>query len=36
MENVNRTLKLDSLAETVDNPKGLNLVKRSIEIIKSH
>jgi hypothetical protein len=34
--NVNRTLKIDSLAETVGNPKGLNLVKRSIEIIKSH
>lgn len=32
---VNRTLALDSLADTVGEPKGLNLVKRSVELIKN-
>jgi hypothetical protein len=31
---VKNTLQLDSLASTVEEPKGLNLVKRSVEIIK--
>jgi hypothetical protein len=33
-EQVKNTLQLDSLASTVEEPKGLNLVKRSVEIIK--
>jgi len=30
------SINLDSLSATVDNPKGLNLVKRSIEIINNN
>jgi aminopeptidase YwaD len=36
VKNIKNTVSLDSLAATVDNPKGLNLVKRSIEIIKTN
>ena len=35
LQNVKKTVNIDSLAPTVDNPKGLNLVKRSIEIINN-
>lgn len=36
IRNIKKSVDLDSLAATVDNPKGLNLVKRSIEIIKTN
>jgi len=35
-QSVNKKLRLDELAVTVENPKGLNLVKRSVEIIKNN
>ena len=35
-QSVNKKLNLDELAATVKNPKGLNLVKRSVEIIKNN
>jgi aminopeptidase YwaD len=36
VKNINRWVSIDSLASTVDDPKGLNLVKRSVEIIKNN
>jgi aminopeptidase YwaD len=36
VKNINKTVNMDSLASTVENPKDLNLVKRSIEIIKNN
>ena len=36
VKNIKHTVDLDSVAATVDNPKGLNLVKRSLEIIKNN
>lgn len=35
-QSVNKKVNLDELAATVQNPKGLNLVKRSVEIIKNN
>jgi hypothetical protein len=34
VKNISRTVNMDSLAATVEEPKELNLVKRSVEIIK--
>jgi aminopeptidase YwaD len=34
VKNISKTVRLDSLATTVEDPKELNLVKRSVEIIK--
>ena len=36
VKNINKTVNIDSLASTVEDPKGLNLVKRSVEIIKNN
>ena len=36
VKNINRTVRIDSLATTVEEPKGLNLVKHSVEIIKNN
>jgi len=36
LASVNETVKLDSLSKVTEPPKGLNLVKRSIEIIKNN
>jgi aminopeptidase YwaD len=36
VKNINKAVRIDSLASTVENPKGLNLVKRSVEIIKNN
>lgn len=35
IKNINKTVSLDSLATTVEVPKELNLVKRSVEILKN-
>jgi aminopeptidase YwaD len=35
-QKLSNTIDLDSLSATVDSPKGLNLVKRSIEIINNN
>lgn len=34
VKSINKTVSIDSLAGTVDEPKELNLVKRSVEMIK--
>jgi aminopeptidase YwaD len=36
VKNINKTVRIDSLAKTVEDPKGLNLVKRSVEMIKNN
>jgi hypothetical protein len=35
IKNINKTVSIDSLASTVEEPKDLNLVKRSVETIKN-
>lgn len=36
VKNITTTVSIDSLAATVEDPKDLNLVKRSVEIIKNN
>lgn len=36
VQNVSRTVQIDSVAATVQDPKGLNLVKRSVDIIRTN
>ncbi|MBL7697200.1 MAG: M28 family peptidase [Chitinophagaceae bacterium] len=35
-QTVSRTMRLDSVAAAVEDPKGLNLVKRSVDILKTN